>query len=79
MNILTTVFRKLDNLKIRYPNSVLATKAISNYNRSGEMLETINFCLHISTPLEKIHKLKEKIREYVYNFIFSVLSELLLH
>ncbi|XP_030527122.1 mechanosensitive ion channel protein 6-like [Rhodamnia argentea] len=65
MNILTTVFRKLDNLQIRYPNSVLATKAISNYNRSAEMLETIDFCLHISTPMEKIHKLKAKIIQYV--------------
>ncbi|XP_030447030.1 mechanosensitive ion channel protein 6-like [Syzygium oleosum] len=65
MNILTTVFRKFDNLKMRYPNSILATKAISNYNRSAEMLETINFCLHISTPMEKIDKLKTKITQYV--------------
>ncbi|KAF8022643.1 hypothetical protein BT93_F0226 [Corymbia citriodora subsp. variegata] len=65
MNLLTTVFRKLDNLKIRHPNSVLATKAISNYNRSAEMVEIINFCLHISTPMEKIRKLKERIKQYV--------------
>ncbi|XP_010061130.2 mechanosensitive ion channel protein 6 [Eucalyptus grandis] len=65
MNILTTVFRKLDNLKIRHPNSVLATKAISNYNRSTEMVEIINFCLHISTPMGKINKLKKRIERDV--------------
>ncbi|XP_022731931.1 mechanosensitive ion channel protein 10-like [Durio zibethinus] len=34
MNILTTVFLRYDNEKIIYPNSVLATKPISNFYRS---------------------------------------------
>ncbi|PKI55173.1 hypothetical protein CRG98_024464 [Punica granatum] len=65
MNILTTVFLRTDNLKIRYPNNVLATKPISNYNRSSHMGETIDFCIHISTPIERIHRMKQDIKEYV--------------
>ncbi|KAK8277643.1 hypothetical protein V6Z12_D10G284700 [Gossypium hirsutum] len=45
MNILTTVFLKLDNEKVYYPNSVLATKPISNSYRSpdiGQSLTNIN-------------------------------------
>ncbi|GAA0155726.1 ion channel [Lithospermum erythrorhizon] len=65
MNILTTVFLRFDNQKIIYPNSVLATKPISNYYRSPDMGDAIDFCIHISTPPEKIAKMKEKITSYV--------------
>ncbi|KAG9149037.1 hypothetical protein Leryth_010648 [Lithospermum erythrorhizon] len=65
MNILTTVFLRFDNQKIIYPNSVLATKPISNYYRSPDMGDAIDFCIHISTPAEKIAKMKEKITSYV--------------
>ncbi|XP_059637231.1 mechanosensitive ion channel protein 6-like [Cornus florida] len=61
MNILTTVFLRFDNQKIIYPNSVLATKSIGNYYRSPDMGDAIDFCTHISTPLEKISMMKEKI------------------
>ncbi|CAA2957238.1 mechanosensitive ion channel 10-like [Olea europaea subsp. europaea] len=37
MNLLTTVFLKFDNEKTYYPNSVLATKPISNFYRSPDM------------------------------------------
>ncbi|KAK1400375.1 Mechanosensitive ion channel protein [Heracleum sosnowskyi] len=67
MNILTTVFLRYDNQKIIYPNSVLATKAISNYYRSPDMGDAIDFCIHISTPMEKIDKMKENITRYVEN------------
>ncbi|GAA0169548.1 hypothetical protein Leryth_003603 [Lithospermum erythrorhizon] len=65
MNILTTVFLRYDNQKIIYPNSVLATKPISNYYRSPDMGDAIDFCIHISTPTEKIAKMKERITSYV--------------
>ncbi|KAK6118841.1 hypothetical protein DH2020_047408 [Rehmannia glutinosa] len=61
MNILTTVFLKFDNHKIYYPNSVLSTKPIHNYYRSPEMGDAIDFCIHISTPFEKIALMKERI------------------
>ncbi|KAH9612440.1 hypothetical protein KSS87_022672 [Heliosperma pusillum] len=65
MNILTTVFLRFDNQKIIYPNSVLATKPIGNYYRSPDMGDAIDFCVHISTPVEKLSKMKESITSYI--------------
>ncbi|KAK1392953.1 Mechanosensitive ion channel protein [Heracleum sosnowskyi] len=65
MNILTTTFLRYDNQKISYPNSVLATKPISNYYRSPDMGDAIDFCIHISTPVEKIALMKEKIARFI--------------
>ncbi|KAF3446846.1 hypothetical protein FNV43_RR12026 [Rhamnella rubrinervis] len=65
MNILTTVFLRYDNQKIIYPNSVLATKPIANYYRSPDTGDAIDFCVHISTPVEKMAMMKERIIEYV--------------
>ncbi|KAK9943614.1 hypothetical protein M0R45_009217 [Rubus argutus] len=61
MNILTTVFLKLNNEMVYYPNSVLATKTISNYYRSSNMGDTVEFSIAL-TPVENIRKLKLKIR-----------------
>ncbi|XP_037428300.1 mechanosensitive ion channel protein 6-like [Triticum dicoccoides] len=65
MNIMTTVFLRYDNLKIYYPNSVLATKPIFNFYRSPDMGEGIDFCVHVATPLEKLALMKEKILHYI--------------
>ncbi|KAH1244627.1 Mechanosensitive ion channel protein 10 [Glycine max] len=65
MNILTTVFLKLNNEKVYYPNSVLATKPISNYYRSPDMGDRVDFSIDFMTPAEKIGALKEKIKRYV--------------
>lgn len=65
MNIMTTVFLRYDNQKIIYPNSTLATKAIGNYYRSPDMGDAVEFCVHISTPAEKIAAMKHKITSYV--------------
>ncbi|GAB4832977.1 hypothetical protein Ancab_006998 [Ancistrocladus abbreviatus] len=67
MNILTTVFLRYDNQKIIYPNSVLATKPISNYYRSPDMGDAVDFCVHISTPVEKIAIMKDRIIRYIEN------------
>ncbi|OIT08472.1 PREDICTED: mechanosensitive ion channel protein 8-like [Nicotiana attenuata] len=67
MNILTTVFLRYDNQKIIYPNSVLSTKPISNYYRSPDMGDSVDFCIHISTPMEKIAMMKERITRYIEN------------
>ncbi|PHU21042.1 Mechanosensitive ion channel protein 6 [Capsicum chinense] len=67
MNILTTVFLRFDNQKIIYPNSVLSTKPISNYYRSPDMGDAIDFCIHISTPMDKIVSMKERITRYIEN------------
>ncbi|KAL1199165.1 Mechanosensitive ion channel protein 10 [Cardamine amara subsp. amara] len=65
MNLLTTVFLKLDNEKVYYPNAVLATKPISNYFRSPDMGETVEFSIAFSTPVSKIAHLKERIAEHL--------------
>lgn len=70
MNILTTVFLRYDNQKIIYPNSVLASKPIANYYRSPDTGDAIDFCVHISTPVEKMAMMKERIIGYELRWIF---------
>ncbi|TVU12154.1 hypothetical protein EJB05_45784, partial [Eragrostis curvula] len=65
MNILTTVFLMNDNEKTYYPNSVLSTKAISNFYRSPDMYETIDFAIDVSTSVESIGALKSRIKRYL--------------
>ncbi|MFS7991261.1 putative mechanosensitive ion channel MscS, LSM domain superfamily [Helianthus anomalus] len=65
VNILTTAFLRYDNEKIYYPNSILATKAISNFNRSPEMSDSVEFDLDVSTSVENILALKAKIKAYI--------------
>ncbi|CAM0871040.1 unnamed protein product [Alopecurus aequalis] len=69
MNILTTVFLRYDNLKIYYPNSVLATKPIMNFYRSPDMGEGIDFSIHVATPVEKLAIMKERILWCVHAFV----------
>ncbi|KAJ8538839.1 hypothetical protein K7X08_032308 [Anisodus acutangulus] len=64
VNILT-VFERYDFQKVTYPNYVLATKAIGNYYRSDDMVDQIEFSMHISTPWDKIVTMKEKIKRYI--------------
>ena len=61
MNILNTIFLRWDNQKIMYPNSTLALRPIGNYYRSPDMSDSIDFCVHIATPAEKIALMKQRI------------------
>ncbi|KAK2355290.1 mechanosensitive ion channel protein [Trifolium repens] len=65
MNILTTVFLRYDNEKIYYPNAVLLTKPISNFYRSPEMCDAIDFTIDVTTPIETIITLKKSIKMYI--------------
>ncbi|KAK4557172.1 hypothetical protein RGQ29_007087 [Quercus rubra] len=65
MNILTTVFLRYDNEKIYYPNSLLLTKPISNFYRSPEMSDCIDFSIDLSTSMEIIIALKKAIQAYI--------------
>ena len=75
MNILTTIFLRYDNEKIFYPNSVLATKPISNFYRSPEMSDAVEFSIDVSTSAQDIVDLKAKIKAYV-NLICFCLSNI---
>ncbi|XP_027346895.1 mechanosensitive ion channel protein 10-like [Abrus precatorius] len=65
MNILTTVFLRYDNEKVYYPNAVLLSKPISNFYRSPEMWDSIDFTIDVSTPMETILALKKSIQMYI--------------
>ncbi|XP_058206562.1 mechanosensitive ion channel protein 10-like [Rhododendron vialii] len=65
VNILTTIFLRYDNEKIIYPNSVLATKAISNYYRSPEQGDSVEFSVDFSTSAESIAALKARVKTYI--------------
>ncbi|KAK4415737.1 Mechanosensitive ion channel protein 10 [Sesamum alatum] len=65
MNILSTIFLKGDNEKVCYPNAVLATKPISNFNRSPEMGDAVEFAVDFNTSVESIASLRAKIKAYL--------------
>ncbi|KAG9457379.1 hypothetical protein H6P81_001887 [Aristolochia fimbriata] len=65
MNILTTVFLRFDNEKIYYPNSVLATKPISNFYRSPDMNDSVEFSVGVSTSMDSIKALRERIKTFI--------------
>ncbi|KAK7386815.1 hypothetical protein VNO78_27152 [Psophocarpus tetragonolobus] len=65
MNILTTVFLRYDNEKIYYPNAVLLNKPISNFYRSPEMWDSIDFTIDVSSSMETILALKKAIQMYI--------------
>lgn len=69
MNILTTVFLGDANAKVWFPNSVLATKPISNFYRSPDMGDSFEFIVSASTTAEKIGLLKSRIEKYVFPFL----------
>ncbi|KAE8689075.1 hypothetical protein F3Y22_tig00110944pilonHSYRG00062 [Hibiscus syriacus] len=54
----------VNNEKVYYPNLVLYSKPISNYYRSPEMGETIEFCVDLRTPAETIGRLKKEIKRW---------------
>ena len=62
MNILTTVFLRYDGEKIYYPNSVLLTKPISNFRRSPDMADAVEFTIDASTSMDNITALKKAIQ-----------------
>lgn len=59
MNILTTIFLRYDMEKIYYPNSVLITKPISNFRRSPDMGDSVDFTIDVSTSVDAINALKK--------------------
>ncbi|GLT72950.1 hypothetical protein SLA2020_448420 [Shorea laevis] len=65
MNILTTVFLRYDNEKIYYPNAILLTKPISNFRRSPDMADSVNFTIDVSTSTDDVTALKKAIQVYI--------------
>ncbi|KAI3774258.1 hypothetical protein L1987_48806 [Smallanthus sonchifolius] len=65
MNIMNTIFLRSDNQKVYYPNSTLATRSISNFYRSPDMSDAIDFLIHVGTPVDKISIIKQRILSFV--------------
>ncbi|CAL1385588.1 unnamed protein product [Linum trigynum] len=65
MNILTTVFLRYDMEKIYYPNSVLISKPISNFRRSPDMGDAVDFSIDVSTSIDDFNALKKAIQTYI--------------
>lgn len=65
MNIMDTVFLRFDNKKIRYRNSELMAKPISNYSRNSDIGEKIEFSIDVSTTDKIVNDLKIHIKEYL--------------
>ncbi|KAJ4851540.1 hypothetical protein Tsubulata_019453 [Turnera subulata] len=65
MNILTTLFLRTDNQKVIFPNATLASKPIGNFYRSPDMFDTIEFYVHVATPVEKIAALQQRIISFI--------------
>ncbi|KAI3804047.1 hypothetical protein L1987_32215 [Smallanthus sonchifolius] len=65
MNIMNTIFLRSDNQKVYYPNSTLALRSISNFYRSPDMSDAIDFLIHVGTPVDKISIIKQRILSFV--------------
>ncbi|CAN4123042.1 unnamed protein product [Withania somnifera] len=58
---------EIDGVHVIYPNSIFSSKPIGNFYLSPDMGDAIDFCIHISTPMEKIASMKERIKRYIAN------------
>ncbi|KAF5786222.1 putative mechanosensitive ion channel MscS, LSM domain superfamily [Helianthus annuus] len=65
MNIMNTIFLRGDNQKVYFPNNTLATRSIGNYYRSPDMVDTIDFLIHVGTPADKLSLIKQRILSYI--------------
>ncbi|XP_024518794.1 mechanosensitive ion channel protein 4 isoform X1 [Selaginella moellendorffii] len=65
MNVLNTIFLTGSNEKIYYPTSVLASKPLSNFHRSPDQWDAIEFQVSANTPVEKLGFLKDRMQRYI--------------
>ncbi|XP_065850329.1 mechanosensitive ion channel protein 10-like [Euphorbia lathyris] len=63
--MLSTKFLKPNGEKVYYPNSILFTKPISNLYRSPAMGDSIELAIDLSTPIDVLEQLHERIRKYL--------------
>ncbi|XP_076943122.1 mechanosensitive ion channel protein 8-like [Bidens hawaiensis] len=67
MNISTTEFLHHGNLKTSYENTELSTKSISNYRRSPDRVDSIDFHFHAPPSPEINALMMERIECYIEN------------
>ena len=59
----STRIRTFENSVVNVPNSVLSNTSINNWSRMEKRRFKCTLCLEIGTPLEKVHKLTDRIQE----------------
>ena len=59
----STRVRTFDNSVVNIPNSLIANASIVNWSRMEKRRTKVNLCLELNTPLEKVSKVQERIRE----------------
>ncbi|CAN1305694.1 Mechanosensitive ion channel protein 10 [Linum perenne] len=55
----------IDDIQIYYPNSVLISKPISNFRRSPDMGDSVEFTIDVSTSIDDFNALKKAIQTYI--------------
>lgn len=59
----STRVRTFENSVVNIPNSVLASESIINWSKMEKRRYRINLCLDENTPLDKVKKVQERIKE----------------
>ncbi|GAA5936268.1 uncharacterized protein JCM15063_002764 [Sporobolomyces koalae] len=65
MHLLSTIFKKIDGTVCQAPHSLLNTKFVQNYRRSGPIWESFVFDVDFSTSFEKIEALRVRMLEFL--------------
>ena len=59
----STRVRTFENSVVNIPNAVIANDSIINWSRMEKRRNKVNLCLEIDTPLEKVIKVQNRIKE----------------
>ncbi|KAK4048978.1 hypothetical protein OIO90_005613 [Microbotryomycetes sp. JL221] len=65
MQLLSSVFKRIDGTVVQAPHSILNTKFINNIRRSGAIWELFTFDVAFDTPFEKISALRDLMIEFL--------------
>ncbi|GAA5954951.1 hypothetical protein JCM21900_005944 [Sporobolomyces salmonicolor] len=65
MHLLSTIFKKIDGTVCQAPHTLLNTKFVQNYRRSGPIWETFTWDVDFGTPFEKIEALRSRMLEFL--------------
>ncbi|GAA5918315.1 hypothetical protein JCM6882_008210, partial [Rhodosporidiobolus microsporus] len=65
MHLLSTIFKKIDGTVTQAPHSLLNTKFVLNYRRSGAIWETYTWDVDFGTTFEKIEALRSRMIEFL--------------
>lgn len=58
----STRIRTFENSVVNIPNAVLANESIINWSRMEKRRNKVNLCLELDTPIEKIQKVQDRIK-----------------